>query len=221
MALTLYYHPFSSFCQKVLIALYEGGIAFEPHLVDLGDAESRAAFEQLWPLAKFPVLRDEGSGLVLPESSVIIDYLAQRFPAAASLIPAEPEAALRARMLDRIFDGYVSMQLTKVVIDALRPDGGKDPIGVEQAKATIATAYDWLDRELPEGGWAVGEGFTLADCSAAPALFYANIAVPFAGHPRLEAYYARLRARPSFDRAVEEARPYRPIFPLGWPADYE
>lgn len=221
MALTLYYHPFSSFCQKVLIALYEGGIAFEPHLVDLGDAESRAAFEQLWPLAKFPVLRDEGSGLVLPESSVIIDYLAQRFPAAASLIPAEPEAALRARMLDRIFDGYVSMQLTKVVIDALRPDGGKDPIGVEQAKATIATAYDWLDRELPEGGWAVGEGFTLADCSAAPALFYANIAVPFAGHPRLEAYYARLRARPSFDRAVEEARPYRPIFPLGWPADYD
>jgi len=221
VALTLYYHPFSSFCQKVLIALYEGGIAFEPHLVDLGDAESRAAFEQLWPLAKFPVLRDEGSGLVLPESSVIIDYLAQRFPAAASLIPAEPEAALRARMLDRIFDGYVSMQLTKVVIDALRPDGGKDPIGVEQAKATIATAYDWLDRELPEGGWAVGEGFTLADCSAAPALFYANIAVPFAGHPRLEAYYARLRARPSFDRAVEEARPYRPIFPLGWPADYE
>lgn len=221
MALTLYYHPFSSFCQKVLIALYEGGIAFEPHLVDLGDAESRAAFEQLWPLAKFPVLRDEGSGLVLPESSVIIDYLAQRFPAAASLIPAEPEAALRARMLDRIFDGYVSMQLTKVVIDALRPDGGKDPIGVEQAKATIATAFDWLDRELPEGGWAVGEGFTLADCSAAPALFYANIAVPFAGHPRLEAYYARLRARPSFDRAVEEARPYRPIFPLGWPADYD
>jgi glutathione S-transferase len=221
VALTLYYHPFSSFCQKVLIALYEGGIAFEPHLVDLGDAESRAAFEQLWPLAKFPVLRDEGSGLVLPESSVIIDYLAQRFPAAASLIPAEPEAALRARMLDRIFDGYVSMQLTKVVIDALRPDGGKDPIGVEQAKATIATAYDWLDRELPEGGWAVGEGFTLADCSAAPALFYANIAVPFAGHPRLEAYYARLRARPSFDRAVEEARPYRPIFPLGWPADYD
>lgn len=221
MTLTLYYHPFASFCQKVLIALYEKEIEFEPRLIDLGDAAQRAELSRLWPLAKFPVLRDTASDVILPESSLIVDYLDRHRPETIRLIPDDPEEARRVHLWDRLFDNYVATQLTKVVTDQFRSEGRDDPDGVEQAKATIATAYGIIDEELGRGGrWIAGDGFTLADCAAAPALFYANIAVPFERHEALSAYYQRLLARPSFARVIEEARPYRTLFPLEWPADY-
>lgn len=217
MTLTLHYHPFSSFCQKVLVALYERGVPFEGVVVDLGDPEKKAAFERLWPMGKFPVLRDEGRGVTLPESSLIVEYLDRAFAGPPPLVPADPETALKARLWDRFFDHYVEVPLQKVVGGALRPEGANDPHGVGEAKAVLERAYDLLeDRLAPGEAWAAGEDFTLADCGAAPALFYAAMVLPFAGRPRLEAYYARLRARPSFARTVDEARPYRSFFPLPW-----
>ena len=170
MTLRLYFHPFSSFCQKVLTALYERHVPFEPVVVNLGD----------------------------------------------------PDAALQAHIWDRFFDLYVAQPMQERVKDCFRPEDGKDPIGVEEAKAQLAKTYSILDAHLADrgGDWVTGEPFTLADCGAGPALFYANIVQPFAGRPQLEAYYARLLARPSFARAVEEARPYRSFFPLPWPESY-
>ncbi|HEY0626737.1 MAG TPA: glutathione S-transferase family protein [Allosphingosinicella sp.] len=221
MTLRLYYHPFASFCQKALIALYENGTKFEKELVDLGDPDSRAAFQKVWPFAKFPVLRDEARSVTVPESSVVIDYLQRHYPGPVRLIPEDPEVAMRAHVLDRVFDNYVATPLTKIVTDHFRAEGRRDPEGVEQARALIATSYKMLDDELTHGGeWAVGDALTLADCAAAPALFYSNIAVPFGEHRNLAAYYARLASRPSFARAVDEARPYRHVFPLEWPASY-
>jgi glutathione S-transferase len=204
----------------VLIALYEAEIDFEPRLIDLGDPESRAVLQQVWPLAKFPVLHDDVRAVTLPESSVIIEYLADHYPAASGLVPADPDLAVRARLFDRLFDNYVALQLTKIVTDRFRSEGRSDPDGVEQARAAIETIYGWLELNLPNQGWIAGAAFTLADCAAAPALFYANTAVPFGGNSNLAAYYERLRARPSFDRVVEEARPYRTLFPLPWPPGY-
>lgn len=220
MSLTLYYHPFASFCQKVLIALYEKEIEFERRLIDLADPASRAELERVWPLTKFPVLVDDVRGETIPESSLIIDYLDHHYPGLIRLVPQDPEIARPVHLLDRLFDQYVAVQLTKVVIDALRPEGGRDPIGVEEAKSTIAKAFGIAEARLGEGPWATGEAFTLADCAAAPTLFYSNIVVPIAGYPKLAAYYRRLQQRPSFARVVEEARPYRRLFPLEWPVDY-
>ena len=220
MVLRLYFHPFSSFCQKVLIALYENGTAFEKREIDLGDPGSRAELEQVWPLAKFPVLRDEQRGVTVPESTLIIEYLAVHHPGPGALVPADPDAALKVRILDRFFDNYVMVPMQKAVADNFRPAGRLDPQGVEDAKALIARAYDIIEVQLGEDGWAAGDVFTLADCAAAPALFYANIVQPFGEHPRLAAYYQRLLARPSFARAVDEARPYRHFFPLEWPPAY-
>ena len=202
MTLRLYFHPFSSFCQKVLVALWEREVAFEPVVVDLGDPEQRAGLERLWRFAKFPVLLDEASG--------------------APLIPGDPDEALRVRLWDRFFDNFVELPLQKVVGDTFRAADARDPAGVAEAKRTLAAAWDVLEAELARhgGDWAAGDSFSMADCAAAPALFYANIIVPFEGHPRVTAYFERLLARPSFARAVEEARPYRSFFPLGWPDDY-
>ena len=219
MALKLYYHPFASFCQKVLIALYENGTAFEGEIVDLGDPESRAAFQRVWPLAKFPVLRDEETGLTIPESSSIIEYLAQHRPGSA-LVPAEPDMGLEVRTWDRIFDHYVQVPMQKVVVDNIRPEGRNDPYGVDEARAALATVYDIIDGHMAGRDWAAGGSFSMADCAAAPALFYANIALPFGDRPHLAAYYQRLLGRPSFARVVEEARPYRTLFPMAWPAGY-
>ena len=217
MTLTLYYHPFSSFCQKVLVALYERDVPFEGVVVNLGDAEQKAALERLWPIGKFPVLRDEERGVTVPESSLIVEYLDRIHPGPPPLIPADPEAALKARQWDRFFDLYVELPLQKVVGDTFRPEGAHDPHGVEEAKATLVRAYDILEETLADAAaWVAGDVFTLADCGAGPALFYANMVRSFAGRPRLEAYYARLRARPSFSRVVDGARPFRPFFPLPW-----
>jgi glutathione S-transferase len=222
MTLRLYYHPFSSFCQKVLIALYEREVPFERVVVDLGDPEHRAALERLWPMGKFPVLRDEARGVTIPESSLIVEYLDRTRRGGTTLVPEEPDAALKVRLLDRFFDNYVELPLQYVVKEQFRPLDARDPYGVEEAKALLSKAYVYLEDALAEGGgeWAVGDAFSLADCSAAPALFYANIVEPFERHACLSAYYARLLARASFARAVDEARPYRPLFPLPWPESY-
>ena len=218
MTLRLYYHPFSSFCQKVLVALYERDVPFEGVIVDFSDAEQKAAFERLWPIGKFPVLRDEARGVTVPESSLIVEYLDRIHAGPPPLVPADPEAGLKARQWDRFFDLYVELPLQKVVGDTFRPDGGHDPHGVEEARATLVRAYDLLEDSLAEAesAWVAGDEFSLADCGAAPALFYAAMVVPFAGRRNVEDYYGRLRARPSFVRAVDEARPYRSYFPLPW-----
>jgi glutathione S-transferase len=214
MALKLYYHPFASFCQKVLIAFYENAIAFEPEMVDLGDPESRAAFAAVWPLAKFPVLRDEARGLTIPESTSIIEYLDQHRSGPVALIPAEPEAALQARLWDRFHDNYIQHPMQKIVADRLRLPERRDPQGVAEARALLDTAYGILESEMAAKTWAAGEDFTLADCAAAPGLYYADLVHPFSeAHPHLERYFQRLMARPSFARVVEEAKPYRHLFP--------
>ena len=221
MALTLYYHPFSSFCQKVLVALYEREVPFEGLVLNPGDPDQKAALERVWPMGKFPVLRDEARGVTVPESSLIIQYLDRVHPA-PPLVPADPDSALRAQLWDRFFDNYVELPLQKAVGDEFRPEGARDPHGVEEARALLGRSYDLLEETLGEAGpWIAGGDFTLADCGAGPALFYANMVQPFAGRPGLEAYYARLRARPSFARAVDEAREFRPFFPLPWPEDWD
>ncbi len=219
--LKLYYHPFASFCHKALIALYEKELAFQPVFIDLGDPEHRARLASVWPMMKFPVLRDEGAMRIIPESSLIIEYLDEIAPERAQMIPTDPKAALQARLWDRFFDGFVAVNVTKVVVDRFRPEDGRDAIGVEQAKATIRQALDLFEREIAGREWAIGNQFSLADCSAAPALFYAGTIVPLDGHPNVKAYFERLLARPSFARVVEEARPFRSLFPLPWPASYQ
>lgn len=213
MSLILYYHPLSSFCWKALIALYEAEIPFTPRLVNLGDPADRAAFQAVWPLAKFPVLRDEASGRTIPESTIIIDDLAQRHPSAATLIPADPDQARQVRLLDRLFDSYVHAPLQQVVGERMRPDGSHDPFGVEQARGLIRQGYETI-QPMIAGPWAAGDAFTLADCAALPALFYADYAVPLAGWPPLAAYLARLKARPSVARVLAEAEPFFQYFPL-------
>ena len=221
MTLRLYYHPFSSFCQKALVALYEREVAFEREIVDLGDPDQRAALEALWPMSKFPVLRDEARSLTVAEASLIVEY-ADRFGEAPAMVPADAGEALRVRLWDRLFDLYVDVPMQKAVTDHFRPAGAHDPHGVAEAKALLGRAYAAADAELARTGdeWICGDAFTIADCAAAPALFYANIIVPFAEHPNLDAYYRRLLQRPSFARAVDEARPYRALFPLEWPPAY-
>ena len=213
MALTLYFHPLSSFCWKTLIALYEAGIPFEPKVVNLGDDADRAAFQKVWPPAKFPVLRDDERGQTIPESTIIIDYLARHYPAAASLIPADPDLALRVHLLDRLIDSYIHHRMQQVVSERMRPEGQHDPYGADQARGAIRQGYD-LIAPMIAGPWAMGETFTLADCAALPALYYADYATPLAGWPALAAYLDRLKARPSVARVLEEARPFFKYFPL-------
>jgi glutathione S-transferase len=214
VSLILYYHPLSSFCWKALIALYENETPFEPHLVNLADPASSAEFKQLWPIGKFPVLRDNAKGRTVPESSIIIEYLAQRYPGKARLVTADPDLARETRACDRFYDLYVHLSMQKVVGDRLRPEGQKDAFGVEQAKATMQTAYAMIDREMEARTWAVGEAFSMADCAAAPALFYANMVVPIGDdHRNVGRYLDRLKQRPSFARVLEEAEPYFKLFP--------
>ena len=212
--LKLYYHPLSSFCQKVLVPLYEAGTPFEPVLVNLRDPVERAALEALWPFARFPVLEDVGAGRAIPESSIIIEYLEQHFPGPTPLIPADPDLALRTRLQDRFLDIYVHEPMQKITGDRLRPADARDPYGVEQARARIRTAYGMIERDMAAKTWAMGEAFTLADCSACPALFYADWCIPLEDEwPNTAAYLARLKARPSFARVIEEAKPYWKYFP--------
>ena len=213
MPLILYAHPFSSYCWKVLIALYEAGLAFELRVLD--GAAAMAELEALWPLRKFPVLRD-GEDTVI-ESTIIVEHLARRFPMAAALMPEDAVVAERARFLDRVFDNYLESSFQKVVGDRLRPEGARDAYGVAEARTMLRRTYAWLETALRET-WAVGETFSLADCSGAPALFYADWVEPIGeAFPAVRAYRARLLARPAVARVVDEARPYRHFFPGGAP----
>jgi glutathione S-transferase len=214
MSLKLYLHPLSSYCQKVLIALHENGTPFAPHIVNLGDEKSRAELVKFWPIGKFPVLRDEARDRTIPESTTIIEYLDLHYPGRTRLIPADPDLARQTRFHDRFFDLHLHVHMQTVVGDRLRPAGSKDPFGVEQARARIATAYGMIDGEMASKVWAMGDAFTMADCAAAPALFYANLVVPFGDtHKNVAAYFGRLLQRPSFARAVDEAKPYFHMFP--------
>jgi glutathione S-transferase len=214
MSLKLYFHPLSSFCQKALIALYENDTPFEPIIVDLGNAASRADFLKVWPIGKFPVLRDDAKDRTIPESSIIIEYLTLHYPGRTRLVPADTDLACQTRLRDRFYDLYVHDPMQKVVGDRLRPASAKDPYGVEQAKERIRTAYGMIDEEMAAKSWAMGDAFSMADCAAAPALFYANLAVPFGDtHRNVSGYFDRLMERPSFARAVKEAKPYFHMFP--------
>jgi len=213
-AITLYAHPFSSYCQKVLIALYENAVLFDLRM--LGTPEADAELAALWPLKRFPVIRD-GDRTVF-EATSIIDYLALHHPGPVRLIPADPDTAIEVRMRDRFFDNYVSTPMQTIVFDRIRHADARDPFGVAQARATLDSAYAWLEAEMAARTWAAGADFTLADCAAGPALFYADWVHPIGeARPALQAYRARLLARPSFARAVDEARPFRAGFPGGAP----
>jgi glutathione S-transferase len=215
MSLELYFHPLASFCHKVLIALYEGGIAFEPTVVDLGDQRSSATFRAVWPMGKMPVLRDEGRNRTVAESTVIIEYLDAYHRGPTRFIPADPDRAWQTRMWDRFYDHYVQEPMQKIVADRLRPAGQSDPFGVEQARGQLYHAYGVLEQAMEAKTWAMGDEFTLTDCAAAPALFYANTVAPFAATQRnLPAYLNRLMARASFARVLEEAQPYFELFPM-------
>lgn len=214
MSLTLHLHPLSSFCWKALIAFYEADVAFEPCIIDFGDPTSREAFLRLSPLGQMPVLRDEARDLTLPESSIVIEHLAITYPAARSLVPTEPAAALRCRLWDRVFDLHIHQHMQKIVGDRIRPPGAVDPFGVEHARARLRTGYRFVDDQLGAGPWAMGETFTLADCAAAPALYYGARVEPFGeSFPRTSAYLERLLARPSVARAIAEAQPYFHMYP--------
>lgn len=215
MALSLFAHPFSSYCQKALVALYENGTPFTYRLLDQGEPENFAEFAALWPIRRFPLLLDGDRPVA--EATIIVEHLDLHHPGPARLIPEDRGAALEVRFLDRFFDNYIHTPMQKIVLDAMRGEGEHDPRGVADAKALVDTAYGWLDRHMAARDWAAGE-FGLADCAAAPALFYADWVQPIGEtYPAVRAYRARLNARPSFARAIDEARPYRHYFPPGAP----
>jgi glutathione S-transferase len=212
----LYAHPFSSYCQKVFIAFHETETPFALRMLDQDNPDNGAALARLWPLQKFPVLVDGERTIV--ESTAIIEHLAANHPGPATLIPADPDAAVRTRMMDRIFDNYVMTPMQKIVGDSLRPEADRDAFGVAEARRTLEAIYAWLDEVMATRTWASGQVFDMADCAAAPSLFFADWTHPIdAGFGHLRAYRARLLARPSVVRVVDGARPYRAFFPLGAP----
>lgn len=227
--LVLHQHPFAAFCWKPLIALHELGLPFASHLV--ADAADREELAELWPMAKIPVLRVVEDDLTLPESTTIVEYLDGLAADGPRLIPADAAGAREARLWDRVVDAYVALPMQKVVADALRDEDARDPTGVAEALAALDGAYRLLDdrlTRLERAGhdasaaaptWLAGPSFTAADCAAAPALFYARVVHPWdeEGHPALTRYLGALLHRPSVARVVDDARPYRGIFPLGWP----
>ena len=216
MNLSLFAHPFSSYCQKALIALYENSTRFSLKMLSPETPENFNALKRLWPIGKFPVLEDNGTAIF--EATSIVEYLAIQYPGPVQLIPHDPKPALDVRQMDRVFDNYVMTPMNWIVQDARRAPETKDPQAVVQGRAVLDTSYRWLDQRMAGREWSSGGTFSLADCAAAPALFYADWAHPIAEEFRnLRAYRSRLLARPSFARAVDEARPYRKLFPLGAP----
>ncbi len=214
MSLTVHLHPLSSFCWKVLIALYENGTPFKANSVNLGEPAERAALLKLWPIGKFPVLRDEARDQTVSESSIIIEYLDRYYAGGTKFIPADPELAWQTRLRDRFFDLYVHLPMQKIIGDRLRPADSRDPYGVAEAKAQLHRSYDMIEQQMAAGPWAMGEHFTLADCSALPPLFYGNMVEPFGpARSNVTAYFERLKARPSIARVLKEAEPYFDLVP--------
>ena len=213
MSLELFLHPLSSYCHKVLIALYESDIPFVVKRVD--DPVVAREYEALSPLKRFPILRDSKRGRVVPESTIIIEYLQTHYPGRVKLIPDDPDLAWQVRLRDRLFDNYLHTPMQKFAADHMRPQGGKDPHGVEEARQMFVKALGMLDAEMAGRTWASGDTFTMADCAAAPALFYGNrFYGPFGDtHPNAIAYLDRLKARPSYARALREAEPFMHLLP--------
>lgn len=213
--LALFAHPFSSYCQKVLIALWADDTPFDYRILDESHPENMAELTRRWPFALFPLLVDNGETVV--ETTPIIEHLAAHHPGPNRWIP-DSDHGRRVRFLDRFFDLHVMNQMTVPVFNAIRPAESRDAYGETLARAKLTTAYDWLEATLGDSQWAAGDAFTLADCAAAPSLFYADWVEPIGpARPRLSAYRARLLAHPVVARAVDEARPYRHFFPLGAP----
>ena len=216
MNLTLFGHPFSSYTQKALIALYENELPFEFKIIGPEAPENYDELKRAWPLAKFPLL--DASGANVFEATSIIEYLHVKHPGPVRLIPDDADAAIEARMLDRVFDNYVMTPMNAIVRNALRSPENRHALSVTEARSQLDTIYAWLDERMAKRKWAIGDTFTLADCAAAPSLFYADWAHPIAPtHVHLRRYRERLLATPSYDRANNEARPYRHYFPLGAP----
>jgi glutathione S-transferase len=214
MSLTLHFHPLASYCWKALIALYENDTPFTPNQVDLGNPAERAALVKLWGIGKFPVLRDDARNETVPESSIINEYLDSNYGGRTRFIPDDAGRALQTRLRDRFYDLYVHLPMQKIMLDRLRPADKKDPLGVEEAKAQLRTSYAMIEQQMANGGWAMGENFSLADCAAAPPLFYGNMVVPFGDANRnLAAYFERLKERSSFARVLKEAEPYFQMVP--------
>jgi glutathione S-transferase len=216
MSLALFAHPFASYCQKALIALYENGTPFTYRVLDKSDPSTFTEFESLWPVKRFPLLLDDGRAIA--EATIIIEHVDLHHPGRVRLVPEDPAIALNVRFLDRFFDNYVHTPMQAIVADALRDPKERDAKTVADARSALDVAYGWLERQMADREWAGGESFTLADCAAGPALFYADWTHPIGAlFPNVSAYRARLNARPSFARAIDEARPFRPYFPLGAP----
>lgn len=214
MSLTLYFHPLSSFCWKALIGLYELEIPFEKHLVDLSNDAARAAFVRRWPIGKFPVLLDDARDRTIPESTIILEYVDRLGFGNSRLIPTDPDRALECRLRDRLYDAYIHLPMQKIVGDRLRREATRDPLGVEQAREQMETAYALADEQLRGGQWAMGADFTMVDCAALPALYYGDKVAPFGGQWRnVAAYLERLKGRPSVARVLDEAEPYLKMFP--------
>jgi glutathione S-transferase len=214
MSLTLYAHPFAAYCWKALIALYENATPFTYRLVE--DAAGWAELASLWPISKFPLLRDGDATIV--ESSIIVEYLMRRYPGATRMIPLNDDAALATRFMDRFFDNYVMTPMQELVSDRIRMEGERDAKGVADARKLLDVAYGWLERQVARDAWLCDNTFSLADCSAAPALFYADWVHPLGSRfPGVVDYRRRVLARPSVARVVDEARPYRRLFPGGAP----
>jgi glutathione S-transferase len=214
MTLTLYLHPLASFCHKVLIALYENQTEFNTEIVDFADLGSKAALLDKWPVGKIPVLHDSDAGRIVPETSIIIDYLQAHHPGPVRLLPDDPEALLQVRLWDRFYDLYVSVPMQKIVTDRIRPAGANDPHGVGEARSLLDQAYRMIDDRMQGKAWATGEHFTMADCAAFPGLFFASIVHPFPEDLHaLAAYLERLLQHPSIRRVLSEAQPYFSVFP--------
>lgn len=209
--LTLYYHPLAAFCWKPLVALYEAGTPFTAHMIDLSKPEDAAALESLWPMRLFPVLKDGET--VLPESSIIVEYLDLHRPGPRRMVPADPHAALQVRLWDRFFDMHVQAAMQEIVWNALRPEPRRDPQTVAEQKVKLDRAYATADRHLAGRDWVAGD-FSMADCAAMPALFYAGAIHPFDAHPALSAYFARLMDRPSVSGVIDGAQPWFQYFPF-------
>lgn len=216
MVIQLFGHPFSSYTWKAEIALYENDTPFEFRMVDPEHPENGEELARRSAVGKFPLLVD-GDAAVF-EATAIIEYLEAVHPGRVALIPANPTAAVQVRMMDRVFDNYVMNVMTVIVGNALRPEEHRDPYDVERARVDLERIYAWLDGELAGRDWACEGDFTLADCAAAPSLFYADWVHSIADtYATLKAYRARLLARPSVVRCIDQARPYRAYFPLGTP----
>ena len=214
MTLTLYMHPLASFCHKVLIALYENAIPFEPAIVDFADPRSAAAVIDRWPVARIPILHDSRGDRTVPESSIIIEYLQDECGGEVRLLPDDPDQRREARLWDRFFDLHVSLPMQKIVTDRLRPDGARARGGIEEAHRMLEVGYATIEARLARRTWAAGDAFSIAECAAAPGLFFAAIVHPIPDdRPSLAAYFERLLARPSFRRVLDEARPSFPLFP--------